>query len=88
MTAEARTVANEMGIAFRWSIDKCIVGADQVGNHTTSLLQDDKSPRKREQAGCGPLIVLRTGRAGTGSDRNSCRWRRGGSSGWRGSSGR
>ncbi len=48
MMAEAQTVANKLGITFRVSIDKRIAGAEKVGKHKTSMLQDVEAGRAPE----------------------------------------
>jgi 2-dehydropantoate 2-reductase len=48
MMTEAQTVANKLGITFRVSIDKRIAGAEKVGKHKTSMLQDVESGRAPE----------------------------------------
>src|SRR5476649_398977 len=48
MMTEAQTVANKLGITFRVSIDKRIAGAEKVGHHKTSMLQDVESARTLE----------------------------------------
>lgn len=40
MMKEAETVANKLGIAFRVGIERRIAGAERVGAHKTSMLQD------------------------------------------------
>src|SRR6202040_2040473 len=48
MMAEAQTVANKLGITFRVSLEKRISGAEKVGHHKTSMLQDVESARTLE----------------------------------------
>jgi 2-dehydropantoate 2-reductase len=48
MMAEAQTVANKLGITFRVSLEKRISGAERVGHHKTSMLQDLESARTLE----------------------------------------
>lgn len=48
MMTEAQTVANKLGITFRVSIDKRIAGAEKVGKHKTSMLQDVEAGRAPE----------------------------------------
>ena len=45
---EAQTVAQSIGITFRVSIDKRIAGAERVGEHKTSMLQDVETGREPE----------------------------------------
>ena len=40
MMREAEAIANKLGITFRVGIDKRIAGAEKVGAHKTSMLQD------------------------------------------------
>jgi hypothetical protein len=46
MMAEAQEVAGKLGITFRVSIDKRIAGAEKVGKHKTSMLQDVEAGRR------------------------------------------
>lgn len=48
MMAEAQVVANKLGIEFRHTIEKRIDGAEKVGAHKTSMLQDLEAGRKIE----------------------------------------
>lgn len=48
MMSEAQAVANKLGITFRVSIDKRIAGAEKVGKHKTSMLQDIEAGRAPE----------------------------------------
>ena len=48
MMTEAQTVANKLGITFRVTIDKRIAGAEKVGKHKTSMLQDVEAGRAPE----------------------------------------
>ncbi len=59
MMAEAQTVANKLGITFRVSIDKRIAGAEKVGAHKTSMLQDIEAGREPEvEALVGSVVEL------------------------------
>jgi 2-dehydropantoate 2-reductase len=49
MMSEAQDIAGKLGITFRVSLDKRIAGAEKVGKHKTSMLQD-------VEAGRGPEI--------------------------------
>jgi 2-dehydropantoate 2-reductase len=49
MMREAQAVAGKLGIEFRLSLEKRIAGAEKVGKHKTSMLQD-------VEAGRGPEI--------------------------------
>ena len=48
MMAEARTVAHALGISFRVPIERRIAGAERVGKHKTSMLQDLEAGRVME----------------------------------------
>jgi 2-dehydropantoate 2-reductase len=59
MMSEAQTVANKLGVTFRVSIDKRIAGAERVGHHKTSMLQDVESARTLEiDALLGSVVEL------------------------------
>ena len=45
---EAQAVAHKLGITFRVSLDKRIEGAEKVGRHKTSMLQDIEAGRAPE----------------------------------------
>lgn len=48
MMREAQAVAEKLGITFRVSLDKRIAGAEKVGKHKTSMLQDIEAGRAPE----------------------------------------
>ncbi len=48
MMEEAQAVATALGIRMRVSIDKRIAGAEKVGKHKTSMLQDVEAGRGLE----------------------------------------
>jgi 2-dehydropantoate 2-reductase len=48
MMREAQAVAHKLGIEFRTSLDKRISGAERVGKHKTSMLQDLEAGRAPE----------------------------------------
>ena len=48
MMSEAEIVANKLGITFRVSLEKRISGAERIGHHKTSMLQDVESARTLE----------------------------------------
>ena len=48
MMGEAQTVAEKLGITFRTTLDKRIAGAEKVGHHKTSMLQDIEAGRAPE----------------------------------------
>ena len=59
MMREAQTVANKLGIEFRIPLDKRIAGAEKVGKHKTSMLQDIEAGRAPEiDALVGTVVEL------------------------------
>jgi 2-dehydropantoate 2-reductase len=48
MMTEAQRIANKLGITFRVPIEKRIAGAERVGHHKTSMLQDVEGHRPLE----------------------------------------
>src|SRR5450432_1803645 len=59
MMGEAQTVANKLGITFRVSLEKRIAGAEKVGHHKTSMLQDVEAARTLEiDALLGSVVEL------------------------------
>lgn len=59
MMLEAQAVANKLGIEFRVPIEKRIAGAEKVGKHKTSMLQDVEAGRDPEiDALVGAVIEL------------------------------
>ncbi len=48
MMREAQAVAHKLGIEFRVSLEKRIAGAEKVGHHKTSMLQDVEAGRAPE----------------------------------------
>ncbi len=59
MMTEAQQVGEALGIAFRVSLDKRIAGAEAVGKHKTSMLQDIEAGRQPEiEALVGSIIEL------------------------------
>jgi 2-dehydropantoate 2-reductase len=59
MMAEAQAVAGKLGVSFRVSIDKRIAGAEKVGKHKTSMLQDVEAGRAPEiDALVGAVVEL------------------------------
>ena len=59
MMCEAQEVANKLGIEFRVSLDKRIAGAEKVGKHKTSMLQDIEAGRAPEiDALVGSVVEL------------------------------
>jgi len=59
MMREAQAVANRLGVEFRVTLDKRIAGAEKVGKHKTSMLQDIEAGRAPEiDALVGAVIEL------------------------------
>ena len=59
MMREAEAVANKLGITFRVGIDKRLAGAERVGEHKTSMLQDVEAGRPMEiEALVGSVVEL------------------------------
>jgi 2-dehydropantoate 2-reductase len=59
MMIEAQTIANKLGIEFRVPLEKRIAGAEKVGKHKTSMLQDVEVGRVLEvDALVGAVVEL------------------------------
>jgi 2-dehydropantoate 2-reductase len=59
MMTEAQNVANKLGITFRVPLEKPIAGAEKVGKHKTSMLQDVEAGRAPEiDALVGAVVEL------------------------------
>jgi 2-dehydropantoate 2-reductase len=59
MMTEAQCVANKLGVTFRVSLEKRIAGAEKVGHHKTSMLQDVEAARTLEvDALLGSVVEL------------------------------
>lgn len=59
MMREAEAIANTLGVRFKLGIDKRIAGAEKVGAHKTSMLQDVEAGRPIElEALVGSVIEL------------------------------
>lgn len=59
MMREAEAVANKLGVVFRVSIERRIAGAERVGAHKTSMLQDIEQGRPIElDALMGSVVEL------------------------------
>jgi 2-dehydropantoate 2-reductase len=59
MMTEAQTIAHKLGIVFRVSLEKRIAGAERVGHHKTSMLQDVEAGRPPElEALVGSVVEL------------------------------
>ena len=59
MMGEAQTVASKLGVTFRVPLEKRIAGAESVGHHKTSMLQDVEASRPLEiDALLGSVVEL------------------------------
>jgi 2-dehydropantoate 2-reductase len=59
MMCEAEAIAGKLGVTFRVGIDKRIAGAEKVGAHKTSMLQDVEARRPPEiEALIGAVVEL------------------------------
>ena len=59
MMTEAQAVANKLGIVFRVELERRIAGAERVGKHKTSMLQDIEAGRPPElEALLGSVVEL------------------------------
>jgi 2-dehydropantoate 2-reductase len=59
MMQEAQTIAEKLGVKFRVSIEKRIAGAEAVGAHKTSMLQDVEAGRSLEtEALIGSILEM------------------------------
>jgi 2-dehydropantoate 2-reductase len=59
MMTEAQTIAHKLGITFRVDLEKRIAGAEKVGKHKTSMLQDVEAGRAPElDALVGSVVEL------------------------------
>ena len=59
MMSEAQSVATQLGVKFRVSLEKRIAGAEKVGHHKTSMLQDVEAARTLEiDALLGSVVEL------------------------------
>jgi 2-dehydropantoate 2-reductase len=59
MMQEAQAIAHKLGITFRVTLDKRIAGAEKVGKHKTSMLQDVEAGRAPEiDALVGSVVEL------------------------------
>jgi 2-dehydropantoate 2-reductase len=59
MMSEAQSVASQLGVKFRVSLEKRIAGAEKVGHHKTSMLQDVEAARTLEvDAVLGSVVEL------------------------------
>jgi 2-dehydropantoate 2-reductase len=59
MMTEAQNIAHKLGITFRVPLEKRIAGAEKVGHHKTSMLQDVEAGRDLEiDALLGAVVEL------------------------------
>ncbi len=59
MMTEAQTIAHKLGVTFRVPLEKRIAGAEKVGHHKTSMLQDVEAGRDLEiDALLGAVVEL------------------------------
>jgi 2-dehydropantoate 2-reductase len=59
MMAEAQNVGTKLGVTFRVTLEKRIAGAEKVGHHKTSMLQDVEAARTLEiDALLGSVVEL------------------------------
>ena len=59
MMTEAQTIANKLGITFRVPLERRFAGAEKVGKHKTSMLQDFEAGREPEiEALVGSVVEL------------------------------
>ena len=59
MMSEAQSIANKLGVTFRVSLEKRIDGAERVGKHKTSMLQDVEAGKALEiDALVGTVVEL------------------------------
>jgi 2-dehydropantoate 2-reductase len=59
MMREAQTIAHKLGIEFRHTIERRLEGAEKVGKHKTSMLQDVEAGRALEvEALVGAVVEL------------------------------
>jgi 2-dehydropantoate 2-reductase len=59
MMEEAETIARKLGVTFRVTIEKRIAGAESVGAHKTSMLQDVEAGRSLEtEALIGSILEM------------------------------
>jgi len=59
MMTEAQAIANKLGVRFRVPLERRIAGAERVGHHKTSMLQDVEAGRALEiDALLGSVVEL------------------------------
>ena len=57
MMAEAQQIAERLGISFRVTINRRIAGAESVGRHKTSMLQDVEAGKPLEIDGMLGVVI-------------------------------
>ena len=57
MMEEAQAIANKLGVTFKLGIDRRIAGAEKIGAHKTSMLQDVEAGRSIELEGLVGSVV-------------------------------
>jgi 2-dehydropantoate 2-reductase len=57
MMTEAKTIAEKLGASFRVSLEKRIEGAEKVGKHKTSMLQDVEAGKTLEIDGMLGVVI-------------------------------
>ena len=57
MMTEAKTIAEKLGASFRVSLEKRIEGAEKVGKHKTSMLQDVEAGKPLEIDGMLGVVI-------------------------------
>jgi 2-dehydropantoate 2-reductase len=59
MMEEAQAIANKLGVTFKLGIERRIAGAEKIGAHKTSMLQDVEAGRAIElEALVGSVLEL------------------------------
>jgi 2-dehydropantoate 2-reductase len=59
MMTEAQTIATKLGITFRHTIEQRVEGAEKVGEHKTSMLQDLEAGKQLEnEALVGAILEM------------------------------
>jgi len=59
MMTEAQNIANKLGITFRVPLERRLAGAEKVGKHKTSMLQDSEARREPEiEALVGSVVEM------------------------------
>ena len=64
MMTEAQTIAERLGASFRVPLERRIAGAEQVGKHKTSMLQDVEAGKPLEIDGMLGVVIELAGMTG------------------------